>query len=237
MGRNSSGPIQRRSLGDLVYERLARELTEGRYGFGDELNEVALAGHFRVSRTPVRDALRRLAAEGLVVNSRNHRATVIEPSRREVEETYQVRQVLESAAARQAAPRIASARLVELRGLASAAVPPRGGNWGTAELRFDVELHRAIAEACGNARLRDEIERYGRLVRFVRSQVARDPVVLRDGHEQHLRLLEALEARDPEAAAAAMEVHIAAALRSVLDGLAAGFTRPELAARAAGGTT
>ena len=96
-------------------------------------------------------------------------------------------------------------------------------------MKFDVELHRAVAEACGNARLRDEIERYGRLVRFVRSQVARDPAVLREGHEQHLRLLTALEARDPDAAAAAMEAHIAAALRSVLDGLAGGFTRPRTA--------
>jgi DNA-binding GntR family transcriptional regulator len=237
MGRASSKPIVQRSLGDLVYERLARELTEGRYGCGDELNEVALAGHFRVSRTPVRDALRRLAAEGLVVNTRNHRATVIEPSRREIEETYQVRQVLESAAARLAASRISPSRIVELRALAGAAVPPPGGTWGAPELKFDVELHLAIAEACGNTRLREEIERYGRLVRFVRSQVARDPAVLRDGHEQHLRLLESLEAHDPEAAATAMEVHVAAALRSVLDGLAAGFTRPKATARDAGETT
>jgi DNA-binding GntR family transcriptional regulator len=237
MSRFPSKPIERRSLGDLVYERLALELTEGRYGCGDELNEVALAEHFRVSRTPVRDALRRLAAEGLVVNSRNHRATVIEPTRREIEETYQVRQVLESAAARLAATRIVPARVVELRALAGAAVPPPGETWGAPELTFDVELHRAIAEACGNTCLREEIERYGRLVRFVRSQVARDPVVLRDGHDQHLRLLEALEARDPEAAATAMEVHIAAALGSVLEGLASGFTRPKATARSAGETT
>lgn len=236
MGRSSSKPIERRSLGDLVYEQLARELTEGRYGCGDELNEVALAGHYRVSRTPVRDALSRLAADGLVVNTPNHRATVIEPSRQEIEETYQVRQVLESAAARLAASRIAPSRLAELRALASAAVPPTGGIWGAPELKFDVELHRAVADACGNTRLREEIERYGRLVRFVRSQVARDPAVLRDGHEQHLRLLEALEAHDPEAAAAAMEAHIAAALGSVLDGLAAGFRRPK-EARDAGEAT
>jgi DNA-binding GntR family transcriptional regulator len=225
MSASPSRPIERQSLGDLVYERLARELIEGRYGCGEELNEVALAGHFQVSRTPVRDALRRLAAEGLVVNAPNRRATVISPSRLEIEETYQVRQVLESAAARLAAPRIGAPRLVELRSLADAAVPPPGGTWGPPELRFDVELHRAVADACGNTRLREEIDRYGRLVRFVRSQVARDPAVLRDGHEQHLRLLAALEARDPAAAAAAMEVHIAAALQSVLDGLAGG--RPD----------
>src|SRR5204862_6428177 len=128
--------------------------------------------------------------------------------------------------------RIGALRLLELRSLADAAVPPPGETWGPAELRFDVELHCAVADACGNSRLREEIDRYGRLVRFVRSQVARDPAVLRDGHEQHLRLLEALEAGNPRAAAAAMEAHIAAALESVLDGLAGGLTQPK-----AGGTT
>jgi DNA-binding GntR family transcriptional regulator len=223
MNTPRTGPIDRRSLGDRVYDRLARELSEGRYGCGQELNEVVLAEQFQVSRTPVRDALRRLAGDGLVVNAKNRRATVIRPSRQEIEETYQVRRILESAAARLAAPRITPQRLRELRRLAKVAVPPRGGKWGPAELRFDVELHRAVAEACGNSRLRGEVERYGRLVRLVRSQVARDPAVLREGHDQHLRLLAALEARDAEAAAAAMDDHLAAALASVLDGLTEGF--------------
>lgn len=226
MNKTRSMAIDRQSLGDLVYEQLIRELCEGRYGCGQELNEGALAEYFQVSRTPVRDALRRLAAERLVVNERNRRATVICPSRKEIEETYQVRQILESAAARLAAPQVPAQQLAELRKLAEAAVPPPGGTWGPPELRFDVELHRAVADVCGNSRLREEIERYGRIVRFVRSQVARDPAVLQEGHDQHLRVLAALEARDEAAAAVAMEDHIAAALRSVLDGLAGGFARP-----------
>ena len=222
-----SEPIDRPSLGDLVYERIVRELCEGRYNCGQELNEVALAEYYQVSRTPVRDALRRLAAERLVVNTRNRRATVICPSRREIEETYQVRLILETAAARMAASLIPNDRLTQLRQLAKEAVPSPGEAWGSAELRFDVELHRAVAESCGNARLREEIERYGRIVRFVRSQVARDPAVLQDGHEQHLRLLAALEARDAQSAAQAMEEHITSALRSVLAGLAEGFAVPK----------
>lgn len=208
---------------------MVRELCEGSYSCGQELNEVALAEYFQVSRTPVRDALRRLAAERLVVNVRNRRATVIEPSRREIEETYQMRQILESAAARLAASRVPERRLAELRKLADAAVPPPGGIWGESELRFDVELHRAIADACGNALLREEIERYGRIVRFVRSQVARDPAVLQDGHDQHLKILAALEAGNAAAAAQAMEQHIAAALDSVLQGLANGFVNAKVA--------
>ena len=79
-------PVDRQSLGDQVYQRLIRELCDGRYASGEELNEVALADHYKVSRTPVRDALQRLAAERLVVNVRNRRTTVIHPSQKEVEE-------------------------------------------------------------------------------------------------------------------------------------------------------
>ena len=219
-------PVDRQSLGDQVYQRLIRELCEGRYACGEELNEVALADHYKVSRTPVRDALQRLAAERLVVNVRNRRTTVIQPSRKEVEETYQVRQILESAAARQAAPHISQQQLTKLRKLADSAVPSPGQAWGKAELHFDLELHRTIAEACGNSRLREEIERYGRIVRFVRSQVARDSAVLQEGHEQHLRVLAALESRDGDAAARAMEEHISAAAQSVLSGLSDGFVKP-----------
>ena len=226
MHKVDTTPIDRPSLGDLVYERLMRELCEGRYRCGQELNEVVLSQHYQVSRTPVRDALRRLAAERLVVNSRNRKATVIRPSRREIEETYQIRSILESAAARLAAPQIPMQRLTELRQLAVKAVPATGQTWGAPELRFDLELHRAIADACGNSHLREEIERYGRIVRFVRSQVARNPNVLQDGHKQHLRILVALEKRDGAGAAAAMEAHISAALESVLEGFS-GFPMVE----------
>ena len=61
---NVSRPIARRSLGDQVYERLTHDLLQGRFACGEELSEVSLAEHFQVSRTPVRDALRRLVARG-----------------------------------------------------------------------------------------------------------------------------------------------------------------------------
>ena len=59
------------SLGDRVYQQIVEALVSGQYAGGEELNEVNLAAQFQVSRTPVREALRRLAAEGLAVNQRN----------------------------------------------------------------------------------------------------------------------------------------------------------------------
>ena len=207
------------SLGDRVHQHIIEALVSGQFQGGEELNEVSLAAQFRVSRTPVREALRRLAAEGLVVNQRNRQATVVEMSRDDVIETYQVRQILEASAARLATEHISELQLAELRSLASAAAPAGAAQWGTGERRFDEELHRAIAESCGNGKLLQEIARYNNLVRFVRSRVARSPQRLGQGHAEHLRILDALERGDSQRAEAEMSAHIASALQCVLEDL------------------
>jgi DNA-binding GntR family transcriptional regulator len=212
-------PVFNVSLGDLVHQKLIEALVSGQFKGGEELNEVTLAAQFQVSRTPVREALRRLVAEGFVVNPRNRQATVVEMSRTDVVETYQVRQILEASAARLAAERIDSTRLDELRSLAGQAAPLGNGQWGDGERLFDEVLHRTIAEASGNDKLTREITRYTNLVRFVRSRVARRSQRLAQGHAEHLRILSALEARDADRAEAEMSAHIASALQFVLDDL------------------
>lgn len=207
------------SLGDLVQQRIVEALVSGKFKGGEELNEVSLAAQFRVSRTPVREALRRLAAEGLVVNQRNRQTTVVVMSRNDVIETYRVRQILETAAARLAASHIRENQLRDLRSLATSATPTSDGEWGVGERKFDDDLHRTVAECCGNGKLHREILRYHNLVRFVRSRVARNPKRLAQGHAEHLRILTALECRDPDRAAAEMSAHIESALTCVLDDL------------------
>lgn len=212
-------PIPRVSLGDLVHQRMVAALVSGQFRGGEELSEAALAAQFQVSRTPVREALRRLEAEGLVVNLVNRQATVIEPSRTDVVETYEVRQILEASAARRAADRMSSEQIAELRSLARAALPTASGEWGNDERKFDEELHRSVAECCGNEKLRKEIVRYSNLVQFVRSRVGRKPQRLAHGHAEHLRIVDALEARDADRAGAEMSAHIASALKFVLEDL------------------
>src|SRR5690348_5288584 len=95
-----STPVPRAGLADLVYDRLVHALMSGQYAGGDELNEVSLASRFEVSRTPVREALRRLVSEGLVTSSPNRQATVVKLSVQDLRNTYGVRQVLEAEAAR-----------------------------------------------------------------------------------------------------------------------------------------
>ncbi len=212
-------PIANVSLGELVHQRMVEAIVTGQFRGGEELNEVLLAERFSVSRTPVREALRRLAVDGLVVNQHNRQATVVELSRDDVIQAYQVRQILEAAAARLAAQNISSTQLAELRALAAAALPPAEGQWGSHERQFDEALHHAVAESCGNARLQQEIVRYSNLVRLVRARVARCPQRLAQGHAEHMQIVGALEAGDPIAAENAMSAHIASALTFVLQDL------------------
>ncbi|MBS0205998.1 MAG: GntR family transcriptional regulator [Planctomycetes bacterium] len=213
------GVAPRASLGDMVHQQIVEALVSGQFSGGEELNEVSLASQFHVSRTPVREALRRLASEGLVINQRNRQTTVVEMSRRDVIETYEVRRILEASAARLAVEQVEPRQLADLRTLAAAAIPPASSDWGQGERRFDEELHRVIADSCGNRKLQQEIQRYKNLVRFVRSRVARSTQRLAQGHAEHLRILDALERRNGAQAEAEMSAHIASALQCVLEDL------------------
>jgi DNA-binding GntR family transcriptional regulator len=213
-------PILRSSLGEIVYQRILDALAAGQFQGGEELNEAALAARFRVSRTPVREALRRLAAEGLVVNQRNRQATIVELSRDDVVEAYEVRQILEAAAARSAARRMSDQQVAVLQSLATEAPPLPGQAWGEQERRFDEALHRMVADACGNERLRQEILRYNRLIRLVRLRVGHNPERLAQGHDEHVRIISAIAARDAQRAETEMSVHIHSALQFVLEDLA-----------------
>jgi DNA-binding GntR family transcriptional regulator len=211
-----SKPVDRLSLGDAVYDRLSKAILAGQFACGHQFNEVELANLLAVSRTPVREALRRLANDGLVTITRSRHPTVVQPTCADVIEAFQVRRFLEAGAASLAAERMDAAQLNELRDRAAEAKPGQRPDWCEAERRFDAVLHQTIALAAGNARLRQEIERYLNLFRLLRHRAASNPDRLAAGHREHLAILEALEARDPPAAALAMTNHIDRALQAML---------------------
>lgn len=209
-------PIARTSLAQAVYERILEAILSGTLASGMELSEVALAGELAVSRTPVHEAMRRLAADGLVTQLANRRARVATFSPADVREIYEMRAVLESAAAERAARLIDPERLAELRREADllAEAPPSRA-WIARALDFDIRLHDALAEASGNVRLHVEITKYRSLVRaFCRLSGTAD--VLRRALEEHRRILAALEARDATAARRAMTAHVQTRLETVL---------------------
>ncbi len=188
----------------------------GRYGSGEELTEVALAAELGVSRTPVHEALKRLAVDGLVEPMTNRQSRVVLLTPQQVREIYEMRILLEPAAAEQAAERLDPAQLETLRESARNLAASTGRpNWALRAIEFDVRFHDTLAAACGNERLRTEIAKYRRLVRaFCRA--TGNPENLQQAFAEHIEILNALEKADGAAAHWAMTAHIEARMRAAL---------------------
>lgn len=213
----SSIPVVRQSLGEVVYDRLLSAILSGQLVGGNELSEVTLADQFGVSRTPVREALNRLAGDGLIENGHNRRATVRTVTREMVVEIYQVRECLESGAARLAAGLMPAAEIARLDAIAVEVCPDGIHIDQSRALAFDAELHDSIARFCGNRRLAEEVRRYTNFVPIFQRLAGRRDDRLLLAYEQHLSIIDALRSGDGERTAAVMTHHIQSALVVLLD--------------------
>lgn len=151
------------SYGDVVYVRIREAIATGRYEAGERLTEIALAAEFGTSRTPVREAMRRLESDGLVI--RTGRGVVIPRLRlAEVVQLYQFRAALEALAAGLAAERVARGAIAAidldlLRQQARDFNKANAAGSETAMVRANRALHRTIADLSGNAFARDALLR------------------------------------------------------------------------------
>jgi DNA-binding GntR family transcriptional regulator len=208
--------IARTSLSESVYARLVDAIHSGVLPCGATLHVADLAAQFSVSPSPVRDAISRLAAEGLVTNNPNRRTTVVSFTRRDVVETFQLREILECGAARLAAKYVTPAQLAELRKIAEECDGVSGNPaQKKAKLDLDNEFHLKLAEAGGNMLLAQEIARCNRRVRAIQ-WLKLDPPTMKQAHPEHLKVLAALERHDPDGAEAAMKAHLGVALALIL---------------------
>jgi len=217
MEKNDSTPVQRKSLADHVYERLLDSIINGELVSGDSLSEVKLAESYEVSRTPVREALQRLASEGLIKNENNRRSSVVTISRRSIIEIFEIRQFLEAGAIGLAIDRIDSSVLESLRMEANSSEPTADAESKERALQFDAHLHETIAAHCGNSLLKKEIDRYSYFVQIMQRLAGQQLARLQLAYQQHLEILTTLEAADRPAAQRAIANHIASALQVILN--------------------
>lgn len=210
VGPDLGGP-DHRTLRDWAAATLAERIIDGTLRPGERLNEVRLAAQMGISRSPLREAIRRLEEDGLVVTRANHASVVAPLSLEEFHELYQVRSPLELLAAREAARRMPlgaddiEAALAALRALHEAPAPPTH-----AFVAADLALHRAIWRAAGNRLLLDLLQRLARRVRryILAASVSGTFVGLDDSLADHQRLVEAVLAGDPDRAETAMRAHM-----------------------------
>lgn len=195
-------------LSDSVYQALLESIIARRLAPGTIVSEVALARQLKVSRTPVHDALRQLAKDGLVQQRANHRAVIATFSREDLRDIFDMRKLLEGEAARLAATRIDRPNLARLRVAADAlAQGQKKPDWLERWADFDEDFHATIAQSAGSPRLYQDIVRY-RLLHRAFNTLTTTVEVLQQALEEHVRILDALEKRDAKEAARQMVSHI-----------------------------
>jgi DNA-binding GntR family transcriptional regulator len=144
--------------------------------------------------------------------AKRRKARVAHSTRKDLLDMYEVRRLLECAAAERAALRMEASCLAELRKeVDDLAATVQEENWVARAIAFDFRFHEAIAAASGNDNLREEIRRYFLLLRAFRRMISH-----RDALPEHLVILNALEARDSVAAHRAMAAHLEATAQRAL---------------------
>jgi DNA-binding GntR family transcriptional regulator len=194
-----------------VYRGLREQILTGSLAPAMRLVELQLAQHFAVSRTPVREALKRLIAEGLVVADVNRGMIVRDVDPAEVEDIYVVRESLDGLAARLAASHCSAEDLTRLRLLNELMRESADALRWEAVVQINIKFHEVLYAAAGNERLasigRSLQEAVGRYSPRALSDPERVAAVLRE----HAQIVGALEAHDADAAEVRAREHIAAA--------------------------
>jgi DNA-binding GntR family transcriptional regulator len=200
--------VENLTLWQRVYDHLRTEILEGRLEPGAELIEVALAEQLGVSRGPLREAIGRLAAEGLVTVSPRRGAVVRSLSKEEFLELYQVREALERMAVQLAVHRLTDEQFEELGSLNEAMEAHATRNEVESFFEANLAFHARLLEASGNGKL-EELYRQllGQLGRYrLRSLTLRGN--LKRSVAEHKAILRAARRGDAERAAQLMAEHI-----------------------------
>ena len=194
---------------DYVYQELRHKIITKQMKPGQRLPEVNIAVQMGVSRTPVREALRRLASEGLVLIIPNSGARLVSPSKKEVENAYLVRKQLECLAVRLATKNVAEKHLRRLEeSIISEEQAFKEKNLEQ-YLEINESFHRIIADASGNRILGEYIDNI--LARTNVFIVFYDPfydIETNPNIEEHRNILKALRERNEEKAVSLMEEHL-----------------------------
>jgi DNA-binding GntR family transcriptional regulator len=203
---------------------LRKYILNGTLAPSSRLVELQLAGQFEVSRTPVREALKRLAAEGLVALDPSRGMIVREVDRSEAEEIYMIREVLEGLAARLAAQRITPEMIAKLRVLAELMQEAADEHRWEAVVQMNISFHKTLYGAAGSEQLASIARSLDETVRRFSTMAFTVPERVTEVTREHVNIIRALEDGDPDRAEAAARQHVLRARQN----LAVLFPPPEL---------
>jgi DNA-binding GntR family transcriptional regulator len=212
--REASGaPVAQQSLTEGVYRALKEDILSARLGFDEQINESQLAQRFGVSKTPVREALRQLAHEGLVLVLPRKGYVVRSVSLTDVVEVLSLRRWIEPELAAQAARRRTPQQIEQLTTLVEREYDSAAS---VDELGISMDVHDCIAEVAGNRHARTFLRRLldetGRIPWLI-------PRLNYPSAGEHAEIVQAIKSGDPQKAAQLMRVHLETTQQWIMAGL------------------
>ena len=195
-------------LRDVVFNTLRRAILTGQLKPGERLMEVHLANKLGVSRTPIREAIRKLELEGLVIMIPRRGAEVARITEKSLKDVLEVRRALDALSVELACDRITEEDMKRLLQACQDFEKAAKGKDASVIAKADVALHDIIVEATGNQRraqlvnnLSEQMYRY-RFV-YIKEESKHDMLVA-----EHREIYESIASRDKERAARAAKLHI-----------------------------
>jgi DNA-binding GntR family transcriptional regulator len=215
----SGAAIPRRSLHDELVERVRRQIVEGVLAPGEKISEKDLCAAYAVSRTPLREALKVLAREGLVVLTPHRGAHVSRLTVSDIEEAFPVIGALEGLAGELACAQATDAEIQQISVLHKKMETAYENRDRQRYFRFNEEIHDALAAAARNPtldRMREMLDgRVSRARYYANISTARWDQAMKE----HMAILDALKARDGVKLGRILQDHLAnklATLRGVI---------------------
>ena len=201
-------PIPRAALHEQAAHRLRQMVVENRIAPGAKLNERELSEVLHVSRTPLREAIKMLAAEGLVELLPNRGAIAVELSEADVLNTFEVMSGLEAQSGELAAERITDAELNEIRAMHYEMLAAYTRRDLSAYYRLNAAIHRAINAAARNPVLTATYTQVNARLQALRFRSNQDGDKWRAAVNDHEQMIEALGARNATAMRSVLLAHL-----------------------------
>ena len=195
------------SLADQVFERLEHEILSGVYQRGETLTELRLCTDLGVSRTPVREALRRLEQEHIIEIS-GKGIVVLGVTEQDLHDIYDIRREIEGDAAAKTAERITDEELEELRGVIELQEFYVSKKDAEHIRRLDSQFHQLIYRFTGSAVYYDTLMPLHKKVQKHRKKSVENNSRAVSSLEEHRKIFDAVAARDPQNARRAMIAHV-----------------------------
>lgn len=209
-------------LREVVFEALREAIINGSLRPGERMMEIQLAEQLGVSRTPVREAIRKLELEGFVVMIPRKGAYVAGISLKDIADVFEVRAALEALAAGLAAERITAEELEELERMLVRKAECIESNNLEELIEVDTLFHEAMYKASRNEKLKQIIHNLREQIQRFRSTSLSTPGRMKEALEEHKKIVEAISERNVVLAQELAQEHIENAENSMLEALRKG---------------